>query len=79
MEKEPLIEQGKIILDRDINQYLKTWKLPDNRFSATQKVTIRRILSHSAGLMGEGYPGYDPGEEVPSLLQLLDGTPPAKS
>ncbi len=74
-----LVDQEKVALDKDVNHYLKTWKLPDSRFSNQQPVTIRRILSHSAGLVGEGYPGYGPGEAVPTLPQLLDGTPPAKS
>lgn len=74
-----LVEQKKIDLDADVNQYLKSWKLPDSRFSGQEKVTVRRILSHSAGLRGEGYPGYGPNEKIPSLIQILDGTPPAKS
>lgn len=74
-----LVEQKKIDLDADINAYLKSWKLPESRFSDQEKVTIRRILSHSAGLKGEGYPGYGPNEKVPNLLQILDGLPPSKS
>ena len=37
-----LVEQGKLSLDANINDYLKTWKVPDNEFTATQKVTLRR-------------------------------------
>ena len=49
-----LVEQKKLSLDADINGYLKTWKLPGSRFSNQKPVTIRHILSHSAGLRGEG-------------------------
>ncbi|HZG23646.1 MAG TPA: serine hydrolase domain-containing protein, partial [Chitinophagaceae bacterium] len=74
-----LAEQRKIDLDSNVNRYLKSWKLPDSPYSLQEKATIRRILSHSAGLRGEGYPGYAHGEKVPALLQILDGMPPAKS
>src|SRR5689334_8095390 len=44
-----LVEQGKLSLDEDVNHYLTSWKLPENRFTARDKVTLRRIVSHSAG------------------------------
>jgi CubicO group peptidase (beta-lactamase class C family) len=72
-----LVEQGVLELDADVNRYLTTWKVPENRFTARDKVTLRRILSHSAGLTVHGFPSYAPGEKVPTLLQVMDGTPPA--
>ena len=53
-----LVEAGKLSLDEDVNQKLKSWHVPENEFTRDQKVTLRRILSHSAGLTVHGFPGY---------------------
>lgn len=52
-----LVEQKKLALDEDVNQKLRSWKVPENTFTAQQKVTLRRLLSHSAGLTVHGFPG----------------------
>jgi CubicO group peptidase (beta-lactamase class C family) len=74
-----LVEAGRLSLDGDVNDMLTSWKLPDNGFTTTEKVTLRRILSHSAGLTVHGFPGYDVADKVPSLVQVLDGAPPANT
>ena len=74
-----LVEKGVLDLDRDVNGHLKSWKVPENELTREQKVTLRRLLSHSAGLTVSGFRGYAAGEPVPSILQVLDGTPPANS
>jgi CubicO group peptidase (beta-lactamase class C family) len=74
-----LVEQGKLDLDRDVNATLKAWKVPDSPYTATQKVTLRRLLSHTAGLTVSGFPGYAAGKPVPSLVQVLNGEPPANT
>src|SRR2546425_329805 len=51
-----LVQQGVLDLDQDVNLKLKSWKLPENRFTAKDKVTLRRLLSHSAGLTVHGFP-----------------------
>src|SRR5471030_654134 len=43
-----LVEAGKLSLDEDVNMKLESWKVPDNEFTVEQKVTLRRIVSHSA-------------------------------
>jgi Beta-lactamase len=48
-----LVQEGKLTLDEDVNAKLHTWKVPENEFSKEQKVTLRRILSHSE-VQGEG-------------------------
>jgi len=73
------VEQGKISLDENINDKLTSWKLPDNEFTANKKVTLRALLSHSAGTTVHGFPGYAVNEKVPSLQQVLDGTAPANT
>ncbi len=74
-----LVDEGKLKLDTNVNEYLKSWKLPDNQFTATEKVTLRRLLSHSAGLTVHGFPGYAVNEQVPTTMQILDGAPPANT
>ncbi|WP_171452758.1 serine hydrolase domain-containing protein [Myxococcus xanthus] len=72
-------EKRKWSLDEDINARLTSWKLPDNAFTREQKVTLRRLLSHSAGTTVHGFPGYAAQAPVPTLQQLLDGEQPANS
>lgn len=74
-----LVEFGKLDLDADINQYLKSWKIPENRLTEESKVTLRRLLSHTAGMTVHGFPGYASDETVPSLVQVLNGEKPANT
>ncbi|MBK8058243.1 MAG: beta-lactamase family protein [Gemmatimonadetes bacterium] len=74
-----LVEEGKLALDTPVNDYLKSWKLPENPFTAKEKVTLRRIASHNAGLTVHGFPGYAATDSVPTVPQLLDGTKPANT
>jgi CubicO group peptidase (beta-lactamase class C family) len=73
------VERGDLELDQDVNQSLVSWQVPENEFTAEEKVTLRRLLSHSAGVTVEGFRGYALGEEVPNLLQILNGEWPANS
>ena len=68
-----LAEEGKIDLDTDINQYLKSWKLPQSKFTIKEKVTPRRLLNHTAGLNVSGFPGYSSKERIPSTIGILKG------
>lgn len=74
-----LVEQGKLSLDAPINTFLKTWQLPDNEFSKTEPVTLRRLVSHSAGLNVHGFPGYASDAKVPTVQEILDGKAPANT
>jgi CubicO group peptidase (beta-lactamase class C family) len=74
-----LVEDGRLSLDDDVNRCLKQWKLPENDFTKDEKVTLRRILSHSAGLTVHGFPGYAVGAPQPTLVQVLDGVEPANT
>ncbi|HYX27417.1 MAG TPA: serine hydrolase, partial [Pyrinomonadaceae bacterium] len=73
------VEQGKISLDDNINDKLVTWKLPENELTAKSKVTLRKILSHTAGTTVHGFPGYAINDKIPTLTQILDGAPPANT
>jgi len=74
-----LVDQGKINLDSNVNVYLKSWKLPENEFTAKKKVMLKHILSHTGGLTVHGFLGYSSDLTVPTLIQILDGVPPANS
>lgn len=66
-----LVEQGKIDLDAPVSRYLTRWRLPASEFN-NEQVTVRRLLSHTAGLTdGLGYAGFTPGQPIPSLEASL--------
>jgi CubicO group peptidase (beta-lactamase class C family) len=73
-----LAQDGVIDLDRDVNHYLKSWRVPA-KDSWQPTVTARQILSHSAGLTVHGFLGYHKSEAIPTIPQILNGTAPANS
>jgi CubicO group peptidase (beta-lactamase class C family) len=74
-----LVEEGRLDLDQDVNEHLASWRVPENELTTHEKVTLRRLLSHSAGTNEFGYRGYAQGEALPTLQQVLDGEHPANS
>ena len=74
-----LVQEGVVSLDTDINDYLISWQVPDNELQDSEKVTLRRLLSHTAGTTVSGFRGYRYTESVPSLIRILNGEPPANS
>jgi len=76
-----LVEQGRLDLDAPVSRYLTRWALPETGFD-NDGVTIRRLLSHTAGLTdGLGYAGFAPGSSVQtleaSLTRAADASPGA--
>ncbi len=67
-----LAQNGQLDLDAPVAQYLTRWQLPPSEYDAGG-VTIRRLLSHSAGLSLHGYPGLPPDQPLPSLEESLSG------
>jgi len=74
-----LVQAGKLNLDADVNRYLVAWKLPGNEFTQQGPVTLRGLLTHSAGVTVHGFEGYRAGEPIPSLEQVLNGESPANN
>ncbi len=73
------VEQHQWSLDADINEKLLSWKVPDNEFTRQQKVTLRQLLTHTAGMTVHGFPGYGVDEPLPTVQQILDGQAPANT
>jgi CubicO group peptidase (beta-lactamase class C family) len=73
------VDAGKLDLDKNVNDYLKSWKLPENDLTRQKPVTLRETLTHSAGLTVHGFPGYAADTKLPDIKQILDGTPPANT
>ncbi len=74
-----LIANGKLSLDKPANAYLTAWKIPVNKYNQTHHVTLRQILSMTAGLSVSGFAGYRQDQPLPSLIQILNGQPPANN
>jgi len=74
-----LVERGQLLLQADIRNVLRSWRLPENEHTAVAPVTLEGLLSHTAGLTVHGFPGYPAGTELPSVVQILDGVPPANT
>jgi len=74
-----LVKNEKIGLDDDVNARLKSWQVPDSSLMSDEKVTLRRLLSHTAGMTVHGFPGYSSTVQVPTLLQILNGEKPANT
>jgi CubicO group peptidase (beta-lactamase class C family) len=74
-----LVDEGNLSLDEDVNLKLRSWRVPENEFTRTEKVTLRRLLNHSAGLTVHGFPGYAAGAPLPRLPEILDGKKPANT
>jgi CubicO group peptidase (beta-lactamase class C family) len=74
-----LVEDGVLTLDGDVNQWLDSWRVPESSFTVAQPVTLRRLLSHTAGTTVSGFPGYVAGDPIPMLVQILEGSGPANT
>ena len=72
-----LVEQGKLDLDADVNEYLKTFKIKD---TFERPVTLRDIMTHTPGFEDGGL-GYliieDPDKAIP-LRDAMERYQPAR-
>lgn len=74
-----LAELQKVSLDAEINTLLTSWKFPYNKNISTTPITLRQLLSHTAGLSTHGFNGYKNFNHLPSIIEILDGRKPANS
>src|SRR3972149_984609 len=61
-----LYHKKKIDIDKDINDYLKSWKVP-NSYDLKNKLTLRELLTHTAGTTIGGFPGYNIKDKIPTV------------
>lgn len=73
-----LVERGTLVLDADVNQYLRSWKIPAND-GWQPVVTLRHLLCHGGGTTIHGVPGYHHDDPLPTMLQILNGEKPANT
>ncbi|MGN6713861.1 serine hydrolase domain-containing protein [Anaerocolumna jejuensis] len=73
-----LAERGTLDIDTDISEYLVDYDVPtyDNQ---KHKITLRQILSHHAGLNLHGFAGYQQGQKIPTVEQILTGAFPSNN
>lgn len=74
-----LAQDKKLDLYADINNYFSSWKFPYDAVSKGKKINSANLLSHTAGLNVHGFNGYEIGDTIPSLIQILDGIKPANT
>lgn len=68
-----LAEAGDLDLDADVNSLLSGWRLPESVHISQHPVTLRHLLSHTAGTTVPGFPGYASGTPLPSTVDVLSG------
>ncbi len=77
-----LVKDGLLNLDTDVEKELPEQYLPDGHLPGktyADPVTLRLLLSHSAGISVPGFAGYMMDDPLPTLAQMLAGQPPANS
>lgn len=73
-----LVQEGKLSLDADVNTILRSWQVPASEHTRRQPVTPRALFSHTSGADdGFGFPGYDPGQPLPTPVQVIAGEKPS--
>lgn len=72
-----LVEQEVLDLNEEVNNKLKGWKVPENSFTETEKVTLKRLLGHSAGFGRYVQSAVLPNQALPTITQMLAGEKPS--
>lgn len=72
-----LVEQGVLTLNEDVNKYLEGWKVPENKFTEKEKVTLKRLIGHTAGFERYVQSSFFPNEKLPTIDQMLAGEKPS--
>jgi CubicO group peptidase (beta-lactamase class C family) len=73
-----LMQSNRFTLDDDVNKLLRSWHVERNATTGELPVTLRSLLSHTSGADdGFGFQGYAPGEQLPTIIQILSGSAPS--
>ena len=68
-----LFENDSLDLNKNVNDYLKKWQIPENKFTKIKKVTLEKLLTHTAGMTVHGFPGYKQTDDFPEIIDVLNG------
>jgi len=68
-----MVENGQIELEKPINNYLTSWKIAENDYTKKTPITLRMLLSHSAGTSQTSYFGFKPTQPLPTIVEILSG------
>jgi CubicO group peptidase (beta-lactamase class C family) len=68
-----LAEDDKVELDLDVSFYLTSWKMDESEFTKEEKITLRKLLTHTAGVTVHGFPGYQQTDRFSTIEQVLNG------
>ncbi len=74
-----VVGSGDLRLNTPVNAQLHSWQLPASDQLQPTGVTLRRLLSHRAGINVHEFPGYAADAPLPDEIQILDGQAPANS
>ncbi len=74
-----LVEEGLLSLDEDVLRHIHTWAIPRSEFAPQPSITLRELVTHSAGLSVAGFKGYPQGQQLPTLEKILAGASPANT
>jgi CubicO group peptidase (beta-lactamase class C family) len=69
-----MVENEQIKLEKPINDYLTSWKITENDYTKKTPITLRMLLSHSAGTSQSSYFGFTPDQPLPSVVEILNGS-----
>lgn len=69
-----LVERGLLDLDENVNEKLLSWRIPENENTDEEKVTLRRLLSHSAGIK-DGFTDRSSSDQVPGYMTSAGAAP----
>lgn len=68
-----LFENDSLELNEDVNHYLNNWQISENKYTKTEKVTLAKLLTHTAGITVHGFPGYKQTDKFPEVIDVLNG------
>jgi CubicO group peptidase (beta-lactamase class C family) len=74
-----LVEQGKLDLEGSVSAQLRSWRFPPVMAVPETAITPGSLLTHSAGISDQVFDGYEQGEPLPSLMQIINGENPARN
>jgi CubicO group peptidase (beta-lactamase class C family) len=69
-----LAARGEVDLDGDVNERLTSWQVP-----GPERISLGHLLGHTSGMGVPFFPGYPQGADVPTLPEVLAGTPPSRT